>query len=76
MNGRDTGLIVYTKLISTGKKGTFYVSEKIIEGGTHTWTLTSGTRAYAGLHGKGFETGSPNFQTLRVRVAMSGTVSR
>ncbi len=76
IHGRDTGRIVYTKLTFTGKKGTFYVSEKIIKGGVHTWTVTSGTSTYVGLHGKGVESGAPNFQTLHVRVDMIGTVSR
>jgi hypothetical protein len=74
IHGRDTGLIVYTKLTFTGKQGTFRVEEKIIKGGKHTWTLTSGTGAYAGLRGAGYETGAPD-STGGIHVSMFGTVS-
>lgn len=74
--GRDTGPVVYTKLTFTGKKGTFLVNEKIVKAGLHTWTLTSGTRAYAGLHGKGTETGAPDSSSGHIHVDMTGVVSR
>jgi hypothetical protein len=75
INGRDTGPIVYTKLTFTGNRGTFHVSEKIVKGGLHTWTLTSGTGAYAGLHWQGTETGRPE-ASGRIHVDMTGVVTR
>jgi hypothetical protein len=74
--GRDTGPIVYTKLTFRGKKGTFRINEKIIKGGFHTWTMISGTNAYAGLHAHGTETGRPDFSTLRIHVVMVGVVTK
>ena len=76
INARDTGPIVYTKLRFTGKKGTFRINETIVKGGLHTWKLVSGTKAYAGLHGKGTETGRPDFSTLHIHIDMVGIVAK
>lgn len=74
IQGRRSSGIVYTKLILKGKKGTFRVSEKIIIGGAHTWTLTSGTGAYGGLHGTGSEAGAPD-ASGQIHVLMTGGVA-
>lgn len=75
VNGRQSSGIVYTKLQFAGKQGTFRVSEKIIIGGVHRWTLTSGTGAYVGLRGTGVEAGAPD-PNNHIHVLMNGTVTR
>jgi hypothetical protein len=75
INGRQSGGIVYTKLRFTGRKGTLRVNEKIIIGGAHTWTLTSGTGAYDGVHGTGTEGGAPD-SSGHIHVLMNGTATR
>jgi hypothetical protein len=71
INGRAASGIVYTKLTFTGKKGTFRVSENIIIGGVHMWTLTSGTGAYDRLRGTGIEGGAPD-SSSQIHVLMNG----
>ena len=45
---------VVIRRVMTGKKGTFRLVLTIPKaGGDKTWKITSGTRAYKGLHGKG-----------------------
>jgi outer membrane receptor for Fe3+-dicitrate len=50
------------------------VSENIIIGGVHTWTLTSGTGAYDRLRGTGIEGGAPD-SSNQIHVLMNGTVT-
>jgi hypothetical protein len=52
----ETPATVLIRRVMVGKKGTFSLLLTIYKTrGVKLWTITSGTRAYAGLHGKGTE---------------------
>jgi hypothetical protein len=71
-----TGNAVITlRLVTTGKKGAITFLVKIVVKPTTTtsrWTITSGTKAYKGLSGKGTERENADHTV----VTMTGTVSR
>lgn len=71
------GQIAKIRTVTVGKKGTItYVTT--IHLGTESpapWTIISGTKSYAGLHGKGRLT-VDNYQSNPYTFVMKGTVSR
>ena len=65
--------LITLRFVTAGTKGTITFVVKIdTNAGTSRWRITSGTRAYKGLHGEGIERENANYtvQTL------TGTVSR
>jgi hypothetical protein len=60
------------RFVTKGKKGTITFVVKIdTTTGTSRWTILSGTRAYAGLHGKGIERENADYTIS----TLTGTVS-
>jgi len=60
------------RFVTKGTKGTITFVVKIdTTTGTSRWTISSGTRAYAGLHGKGIERENANYTIS----TLTGTVS-
>ena len=60
------------RFVTKGKKGTITFVVKIdTTTGTSRWTIASGTRAYAGLHGKGTERENASYTIS----TLTGTVS-
>jgi HYR domain len=72
--GRANGATVYQKVTFRGRKGVFRATEKIVKGATDSWTLTSGTRVYRGLHGRGTEIRHPD-TAGHIHVVMTGRVT-
>ena len=67
--------LITLRFVTSGSKGTITFVVKIqtnLVPVTSRWTITSGTKAYKGLHGVGIESDSANF-TFQT---MTGTVSR
>ena len=61
------------RYVTIGKKGTItFVVEIDTKAMTSRWTITSGTKAYEGLHGEGIERENADFSVH----TLSGTVSR
>jgi hypothetical protein len=66
------GTLITLRFVTRGKKGTItYVVKIDMTRGTSRWTITSGTRAYAGWHGRGTESENASFTVSILR----GTVS-
>jgi len=56
VKGSLPGGLITLRFVTFGKKGTITFVVKIDTSvGTSRWTITSGTKAYKGLHGKGTE---------------------
>ena len=73
---RVKGEIAKIRGVNVGKKGTFvFVITIDLSTGTSAWTITSGTRSYARLHGKGTLT-VDNYESDPYNFVMKGTVSR
>ena len=67
------GHLITLRNVTIGKKGTITFLVKIDTNvGTSRWTITSGTRAYKGLHGKGIESENADYTVS----TLTGTVSR
>jgi DNA-binding beta-propeller fold protein YncE len=67
------GPLITLRYVTTGKKGTITFLVKIDTTiGTSRWTITSGTKAYKGLHGEGIESENDDYTIS----TLSGTVSR
>jgi hypothetical protein len=67
------GTLITLRYFTKGKKGTItYVVKIDTRAGISRWTITSGSGAYKGLHGKGSETENATY-TVSV---LKGTVSR
>jgi hypothetical protein len=67
------GGLITLRFVTKGKKGTItYVVKIDTKAGTSRWTIASGTKAYAGLHGKGTESENPLYAVSTLR----GTVWR
>lgn len=67
------GTLITLRFVTKGKKGTITYLVKInTMTGTSRWTISSGTKAYAGLHGKGTESENASYTVSTLR----GTVSR
>ena len=67
------GPLITLRYVTVGKKGTITFVDKIdTKLGTSRWTITSGTKAYKGLHGKGTESENADYTVS----TLIGTVSR
>ena len=57
------GPLITLRYVTAGKKGTitFVVKIDTNSSGTSRWTITSGTKAYKGLHGEGIETENADY---------------
>jgi hypothetical protein len=61
------------RFVARGKKGTITFVVKIdTTTGTSRWTISSGTKAYAGLHGKGTESENASYTVSTLRGTVSG----
>jgi hypothetical protein len=70
------GEIAKIRGVYAGKNGTItFVTTIDLTTGSSAWTITSGTKSYAGLHGKGTLT-VDNYQRDPYTFVMKGTVSR
>jgi hypothetical protein len=71
------GQIAKVRMITVGKKGTitFVTTIHLYTESPAPWTITSGTKSYAGLHGHGRLT-VDNFESNPYTFVMKGTVSR
>ena len=70
---RANGTLIRLRFIAKGKKGAITYLVKIdTNAGTSRWTISSGTGAYKGLHGKGVERDNADY-TVSI---LTGTVSR
>ncbi len=66
------GALITIRFVSVGKKGSITFVVKIDTNvGTSRWTITSGTKAYKGLHGKGTERENADYTVS----TLTGTVS-
>ena len=63
--------------VTAGARGTitFLITIHLRESGPETWKITSATRAYKGLHGRGRETVDA-FDETPARFVLQGTVAR
>jgi hypothetical protein len=70
----ETALI---RRVVTGAKGTitFVVTIHLANGGGEPWTITSGTGAYANLHGRGYQV-VDNYAGSPATFVLKGTVSK
>lgn len=67
------GALITLRFVTKGKKGAItYVVKIDTKASTSRWTITSGTKAYKGLHGRGTESENADFTVSTLR----GTVSR
>ena len=67
------GALITLRFVAKGTKGTITYLVKIdTNAGTSRWTISSATRAYKGLHGKGTESENAQFTVS----TLIGTVSR
>ena len=67
------GTLITLRFVAKGKKGVIKYLVKIdTNAGTSRWTISSGTKAYKGLHGKGSETENASYTVSTLR----GTVWR
>jgi len=64
--------LITLRFVTSGSKGTLTFVVKIDTNfGTSRWTISSGTRAYKGLHGEGVERENSDFTVS----TLTGTVS-
>jgi hypothetical protein len=72
----QTDEAIFIRRVITGAKGTITFVIKIpqIGGGGEPWTITSGTGAYAKLHGHGLQV-VDNYQATPATFVLKGTVS-
>jgi hypothetical protein len=69
---RADGTLITLRFVAKGRKGTItYVVKIDTNAGTSRWTISSGTGAYKGLHGKGIERENANYTVS----TLTGTVS-
>jgi hypothetical protein len=68
---------IFIRRVITGAKGTITLVVKIpqVGGGGETFTITSGTGAYAKLHGRGYQV-VDNYQAIPATFVLKGTVSQ
>ena len=66
--------LITLRYVTAGKKGTitFVVKINTNVAVTSRWTITSGTKAYKGLHGEGIESENADYTVS----TLTGTVSR
>jgi hypothetical protein len=67
---------IIIRRVITGAKGTitFVITIPQVGAGGERWTITSGTKAYAKLHGRGYEA-VDNYTDTPATFVMKGTVS-
>ena len=66
------GTLITLRFVAKGKKGAITYLIKIdTNAGTSRWTISSGTKAYKGMHGKGIERENANYTVS----TLTGTVS-
>jgi hypothetical protein len=66
------GTVITLRFVAKGKKGVITYLVKIdTTAGTSRWTISSGTKAYKGLHGKGIERENADYTIS----TLTGTVS-
>jgi hypothetical protein len=66
------GTLITLRFVAKGKKGVITYLVKIdTTAGTSRWTISSGTKAYKGLHGKGIERENADYTIS----TLTGTVS-
>lgn len=70
----ETALI---RRVVTGAKGTitFVITIHLVNGGGEPWTITSGTKTYAKLHGRGYQV-VDNYAGSPATFVLKGTVSQ
>jgi hypothetical protein len=63
--------------VVTGAKGTitFVITINLAGGGAEPWTITSGTKTYTKLHGRGYEV-VDNYSGTPATFVLKGTVSQ
>jgi hypothetical protein len=72
----QNGETILIRRVITGAKGTitFVITIPMASGGGEPWTITSGTGAYAELHGRGYQV-VDNFNGTPATFVLKGTVS-
>jgi hypothetical protein len=73
----QNGETAIIRRVVTGAKGTitFMITIHLANGGGEPWTITSGTKTYAKLHGRGYEV-VDNYQGDPATFVLKGTVSQ
>ena len=74
---RQTPEVITIRRVITGAKGSITLVVKIpqVGAGGETFTITSGTAAYAHLHGRGYQV-VDNYQAIPATFVLKGTVSQ
>jgi hypothetical protein len=68
-----SGTLITLRFVAKGRKGAItYLVKVDTSAGTSRWTISSGTKAYKGLHGKGIERENATYTVS----TLTGTVSR
>ena len=69
--------MITIRRVITGAKGSITLVVKIpqVGAGGETFTITSGTAAYAHLHGRGYQV-VDNYQAIPATFVLKGTVSQ
>ena len=73
----QTPEVITIRRVITGAKGSITLVVKIpqVGAGRETFTITSGTAAYAHLHGRGYQV-VDNYQAIPATFVLKGTVSQ
>jgi hypothetical protein len=73
----QTGDTILIRRVVTGAKGTitFMIKIPTIGAGGEPWTITTGTRTYAKLHGRGYQV-VDNYTATPATFVLKGTVSQ
>jgi hypothetical protein len=73
----QNGETAFIRRVITGTRGTitFVITIHLASGGGEPWTITSGTKAYANLHGRGHEV-VDNYAGSPATFVLKGTVSQ
>ena len=67
------GTLITLRFVAKGKKGAITYLVKIdTNAGTSRWTISSGTKAYKGMHGKGIERENANYTVSTLTGTASG----
>ena len=67
------GTLITLRFVAKGKKGAITYLVKIdTNAGTSRWTISSGTKAYKGMHGKGIERENANYTVSTLMGTVSG----
>jgi hypothetical protein len=73
----QNGTTALIRRVVTGAKGTitFVITIHLANGGGEPWTITSGTKTYANLHGRGYQV-VDNYAGSPATFVLKGTVSQ